>query len=112
MQHKIEIEILKILLKSSHGLEAFTIFKRLKISFSSFIKNMASLTNKGMIEEAKEEFYKITSIGISQLNLAKKNNSTYAWLVLPERFEPEKFDVNSFYIPNRRLLDKITFKIE
>lgn len=112
MPQNTEIEILKSLLKSSHGLEAFTIFKRLKIPFSSFITSITSLTKKGMIEEAKEEFYKITSTGISHLNFSKKNDNSNPWMDIPKQYELEKFDVDSFYIPNRRLLDKTTFKIE
>lgn len=42
----VEKSILQNLFKSTQGLEAFTIFRRLNLPFSIFAKNIASLEKK------------------------------------------------------------------
>ncbi|WP_335922284.1 hypothetical protein [Shewanella algae] len=103
---------LNILLKSSKGLDAFTFFKRLGLSFSDFIKIIESLTLKGTIEETKVDFFKLTPLGkeytLKQRALIKVKH----WRRVPEHFLGKKVPNDSFYIPSLKLLDKTTFNIE
>ncbi|MGI2209496.1 hypothetical protein [Shewanella baltica] len=103
---------LNILLKSSQGLDAFTFFKRLGLSFSDFTKIIESLAHKGIIEEVKNDFFRLTPFGkectFRQQSLMKNRH----WRSVPSRFLGKKLPVGSFYIPSLKLLDKAAFNNE
>lgn len=108
----IEKDILTHLFKSSKGLEAFTLFKKSKLSFSTFTKNLLSLEQKKLISEINEEFYNITQEGISLLSLTKPIGKEPSWKKIPDKYSCPAISVDSFYIPSLRLLDNNTFETE
>ncbi|OCH21579.1 hypothetical protein [Aliivibrio logei] len=104
-----EIAILSILMKSANGLDAFTLFRRAKISFTAFTPIIKNLTEKVLIIEEKSDFFKITEEGKSQILSQKKTRNEKPWRQVPERFLGKKLLVNELYIPSVSLLDKKTF---
>ena len=105
----IEIKILTILLKSSKGLDAFSLFRRLEASFSDFSKTIRSLCEKKLIKEDMDDFFIITEEGIKKLtqnNISKKEKP---WRNVPDKFLTKKTSTSEFYVPSIRLLDKKTF---
>ncbi|PVZ78180.1 hypothetical protein C9426_35055 [Serratia sp. S1B] len=110
----IERDIIHILFKSASGLDAFTIFRRLKIPFSNFSRALLSLNEKKLIIEIKEDFYKITTEGkylLTQSNL-RNTESKEAWNAVPTKYKSNHITPNSKYIPSIRLLDKSTFNFK
>lgn len=108
----IEKDILTHLFKSSKGLEAFTLFKKSKISFSIFTRNLLTLEQKKLISEINDEFYNITQDGISLLSLISPIGKEPSWKKIPEKYSNQAISVDSFYIPSLRLLDNDTFVTE
>ena len=102
----VEKSILQNLFKSTQGLEAFTIFRRLNLPFSIFAKNIASLEKKGYIIESREEFYKITESGISAIIHSTSISKQKPWLIIPDRYDSTAISPSSYYIPNINLMDK------
>ncbi|MCG8708495.1 hypothetical protein JHU04_001707 [Brenneria sp. 4F2] len=109
---EIERDILTFLFKSSAGLDAFTLFKRVKIPFSEFSKALFLLSDKNFVEESREEFYKITPAGRNMLSSVSSNKKNANWREIPERFREISLPVNSYYVPSIKLLDKDTFNVE
>ncbi|MFJ5981775.1 winged helix-turn-helix domain-containing protein [Enterobacter cancerogenus] len=107
---QIEKNILLILFKSNNGLEAFTIFRRLNLPFSTFMKNIFSLEKHEFIRETSEQFYKLTDKGHSIISISPSFTGDKKWKKLPDKYDSEKISVHSYYIPNIKLLDKNFFK--
>lgn len=68
---KNKLEALSMLMKSSRGLDAFSLFRRLNLSFTEFTKIVNSLSEVALIEEVKDDFFQITEKG--QEYLTKQN---------------------------------------
>ena len=109
---KSELEVLVTLMKSSSGLDAFSLFRRLKVSFSDFSKAVRNLTEHGFIREVKDDFYRLTKEGEKYINRQKTTSVDRHWRQVPEKFLASKLKKGSFYIPSVRLLDRKTFKIK
>ncbi|MBT2105559.1 winged helix-turn-helix domain-containing protein [Enterobacter mori] len=107
---QIEKNILLILFKSNNGLEAFTIFRRLNLPFSIFMKNISLLEKRNFIKETSEQFYKLTDKGQSIISISPSFTGDRNWEKIPEKYDSEKIPVHSYYIPNIKLLDKNFFK--
>ncbi|WP_028869677.1 hypothetical protein [Psychromonas arctica] len=110
--NKSELATLNVLMKSSKGLDTFTLFRRLNFSFSEYSKIIRILSGKGMINEHQEDFLKITLIGKKYITQQNKVISDKPWRKVPTHFLGEKLTKNSLYIPSIKLLDKKTFKID
>lgn len=107
---QIERNILLILLKSNNGLEAFTIFRRLNLPFSIFMKSISLLEKHEFIKETSEQFYKLTNKGHSIISITPSFTGDKKWKKLPDKYDSEKISVHSYYIPNINLLSKNFFK--
>jgi hypothetical protein len=81
-----EIKALSFLLKSSKGLDAFTFFRRLGISFSEFSKITRTLCDKNLIKEEIDDFFVITQDGITQVTKRNTYKKTRPWREVPKRF--------------------------
>ena len=106
----IEREILTHLFKSAKGLEAFTLYRKSKLSFSLFTKSLLSLVKRNFVIELKEEFYKISSTGIAYLNLTRPIGKEPQWRKIPDKYATQSIPSESFYVPSLKLLDPYTFK--
>ncbi|HCG6958887.1 hypothetical protein [Vibrio parahaemolyticus] len=107
----IEIKALKTLWKSSKGLDAFSFFRRLDLSFSDYSKTIRSLRDKSLIEEVTDDFFLITSEGIALLTYKSSLKKERPWRTVPDRFLSTKISTSDFYVPSLYLLDMKTFKI-
>lgn len=103
---------LAILLSSSQGLDAFTFFKRLGLSFSDFTKIIESLDHKGIIEEVKNDFFRLTPFGKECTFRQQSRMKDRHWRSIPTQFLGKQLPVGSFYIPSLKLLDKTAFNNE
>ncbi|AWS55611.1 TPA: hypothetical protein SMP24_002589 [Proteus mirabilis] len=108
----IEKDIMHILYKSAYGLDAYTIFRRLKIPFSNFSKALLSLNEKKLIKESREDFYTISTEGKLLIIKINSKNVDTAWNEIPKKYKSKNIPSNSKYIPSIHLLDKSTFKIK
>lgn len=102
--------ILLNIFKSSNGLNAYTLFKRSKISYPLFMNCIRKLQNKKLIEIDKEDHITITESAVCfilQRGFKKDNNAD--WKKAPEIFLKNKSDINTLYIPNISLLDSKEF---
>jgi predicted transcriptional regulator len=106
-----ESETLNILMKSSRGLDAFSLFRRTKVSFTEFSKTIRELTKYDFITEIKDDFYTITKDGQTYITKANRIAKDRPWRDVPKRFLGKKIKNNDFYIPSLKLLDKKTFNI-
>lgn len=104
-----ELKALTVIWKSSKGLDAFSFFRRLDISFSNFSKVTRSLSEKKLIIEEVDDFFVITSEGIKQVSHKVSDKKRRTWRDVPERFLTPKMAPSELYIPSISLLDKNTF---
>lgn len=104
-----ELKALTVLWKSSKGLDAFSFFRKLDISFSNFSKIIRSLSEKKLIKEDSDDFFIITSEGIKQVTHKIADKKRRSWRDIPERFLTSKIASSELYIPSTSLLDKSTF---
>ncbi len=109
---KAELETLIVLIKSSRGLDAFSLFRRLNVPFSDFTKIISNLSDADYIEEVKDDYVRISKAGRNYVNQQEVTASRKHWRDVPDRFLGLKLKDDSFYIPSIRLLDKTTFNIE
>jgi len=109
---KNKLEALSILMRSSRGLDAFSFFRRLNLSFADFTKIINSLSEAALIEEAKDDFFQITDNGREYLIKQNAVAADKHWRKVPERMLGVKLEEGSLYIPSIRLLDKNTFNID
>ena len=103
---------LATLVKSSRGLDAFSLFRRLNLSFSEFTKSTLHLSELDFITEPKEDFFQVTPSGKEYWAKQQTQRSKKTWREIPEQFLGTKVKTNSFYIPSITKLDKSTFKIK
>lgn len=108
----IEKDIMHILFKSTSGLDAFTIFRRLKVPFSNFSKALLSLNEKKLIRELREDFYSISIDGKMFIMQINSKNTETGWNEIPKKYKSQQIQNNSKYIPSIHLLDKFTFNIK
>ena len=108
-KNNIKQKILTSLFKSSNGLSAFTLFKRTGVSLPEFSKSIHDLTNKGLISEVNEDFFKLTELGTTQ-GIILETRKDKIWRKIPEQYSQSKISIDECYIPSIRLLDKKTFK--
>lgn len=104
-----ELKALTVIWKSSKGLDAFSFFRRLDISFSNFSKITRSLSEKKLIKEEHDDFFVITSEGIEQVSHNVSDKKRRTWRDIPERFLTPKMPPSELYIPSTSLLDKKYF---
>lgn len=106
----IEIKALKALSMSSKGLDAFSFFRRLDVSFTDYTKTIRSLCDKALIQESADDFFLITKEGIAYLAKKNSHQRERAWRTVPQRFLSKKISTTDFYVPSLCLLDDKTFK--
>ncbi|ELB2095175.1 hypothetical protein M2G59_02365 [Vibrio vulnificus] len=106
----IEVKALNALWKSSKGLDAFSFFRRLDLSFTDYSKTVRSLCDKALIKEAADDFFLITSEGIAYLTQKTSQQNERPWRTVPDRFLSMKISTSDFYVPSLCLLDEKTFK--
>lgn len=107
----IERLIIKILYKSHNKLDAYILFKRSKLNYKIFIKNLTILLEKKYIEE-NDEILKLTKIAISSIS----TNIVFGdiipkWKEIPQKYRISKISSDEIYIPSLSLIDKKTFNI-
>lgn len=106
---KIDRKLLVTLFKGNRELDAFTLFRRMKIPFFEFSSSLKSLEAAGLIQE-RDERISITSIGINTFI----SNDTLAhekpWRNVPERYQRTRLMDTEMYVPSLRLLDSRTFE--
>ncbi|MFW1375553.1 hypothetical protein ACEV7K_09735 [Vibrio parahaemolyticus] len=107
-----EAKALTVLWGSSKGLDAFSFFQRLKVSFSDFSKIIRTLTSKGFINEKKADFFVITPEGVNELTRKSSYKKNRPWRDVPKRFISNKISTSDHYVPSLCLLDKNTFNID
>lgn len=107
--NKTEREILVILCKGNKTLDSYTLFRRLRIGFAEFTHSINSLLKKSYIGE-EDNNIKLTTKGLELVSLGYKGSDTKQWRSIPTRFVKNSLSPNEFYVPNRKLLDKRTFK--
>ncbi len=109
---KIEFRLLSLVYKSSHYLNAFTVYRKLKLSFSEFINAFNKLLEKEFIESIDKKIH-ITAKG-NKFLLEKKNNYLILvekiWRKVPSEFTQNCIESNEFYVPRKTLLDSRQFK--
>ncbi len=105
---KIKTSIMRILFSASNNkLDSFSAFKRTRISFPEFTRNLNDLKNSGYIN--------IDGIVISITNTGREyvlmnrnffGEENKSWRDVPKSMLGSKLDINYKYVPSIRLLDK------
>jgi hypothetical protein len=106
-----ESRILAIIFKSGKSIDAFTVYRRLKLSFGEYDKSTRSLVDKGLVHE-KEQSLNITLEGKKFLLTQKNNyliNNIKEWRNIPNEYTQGSIQANELYIPKRSLLDSRHF---
>tara|TARA_R110002050_G_scaffold34959_1_gene88139 strand:+ start:4676 stop:5032 length:357 start_codon:yes stop_codon:yes gene_type:complete len=103
---------LSILANSSRGLDVFSLFRRLNLSFSEFTKALKNLTEQEFVIESKEDFFQATLSGRQFWSKQLVQRKEKPWREVPERFLGTKLKADSFYIPSISKLDINTFKVK
>ncbi|KOG94010.1 hypothetical protein ACK3Z9_07265 [Aeromonas caviae] len=99
-----EQAFLRILLMSNRSLESFTLFKRMKISFSEFSSTLRLLKTKSLVEEKENRIY-LSEDGIRVAFLEKTVKTERKWRDIPIKMQGKKHETNEPYIPNISKLD-------
>lgn len=109
----IEIKILKELYTSPRKqLEDFTLFKRIKVTFTKMYSSLKHLSEAGLIID-DDTVIKITETGKKEVvSIFKKSSygKNKSWREIPSEFTQPKLNKDSCYIPNISLLDNILRK--
>lgn len=104
----IEIKILKELYNSPRKqLEDFTLFKRIKVSFTKIYYSLNRLNEAGLIID-EDGVISITETGkkdVVSIFTRMLHGHDQAWREIPSKFTQPKLDKDSYYIPNISLLD-------
>ncbi|MBH2721947.1 hypothetical protein [Serratia ureilytica] len=107
--NKIKITILRTLFSaSSKTLDSFSVFKRTKVPFSDFTRNVNELKENGYINVDGI----LLNITHSGRKLILTTNSSYlgsqkkTWREVPKSMCGPKLDINYKYVPSIRLLSK------
>ncbi|WP_368656727.1 hypothetical protein [Pantoea agglomerans] len=106
-----ERSLLKYVYSSSgYEISSFSLFKKMKMDMSIFLKSLKDLEGKDLVYYDSTEV-KLTQKGINWVtaNTIGERNSVKKWEVVPDLFLIEKVDLTDMYIPNIRLLSKKTF---
>lgn len=107
-----EAKILAMLFKASDGLEAFTIYKRLRFTYGIYFSLITSLTTKELIAENNEKI----NITVKGKEILLSGRYGYLldpkkhWRDIPKEFLIPSIEKNSFYIPSLSRLDTRHFK--
>ncbi|WP_421292605.1 hypothetical protein [Aeromonas taiwanensis] len=105
-----EQTLLKTLLTSNKSLESFTLFKRMKISFSEFSSTLRSLKNKALIEERENRIY-LSENGTQIAFFEKTVQTEKKWRTIPAKMQGKTHNANEPYIPNISKLDIKAFPL-
>ncbi|KFX05993.1 hypothetical protein KP22_09045 [Pectobacterium betavasculorum] len=107
--NKIKITILKTLFSaSSRTLDSFSVFKRTKVPFSDFSRNVNELKETGYIN-VDGILLNITLSGrklILTISNDHLDNPQKTWREVPKSMRGPKLDINYKYVPSIRLLSK------
>lgn len=101
-------KFLGILFNGNRDLDAFTLFKRMKISFFEFSRALRTLQEAGYVAESGNRI-KITPLGIDLIAIKRTSATDNPWRKVPSEFSRAKLNNDEMYVPSVRLLDKITF---
>ncbi|CAI0926739.1 hypothetical protein RMS97_003402 [Serratia marcescens] len=107
-KNKVKIIIMKILFSASTSkLDSFSVFKRTRVSFTEFSRNLNSLKENGYVY-IDGIILSLTNTGRDYLllnneYLEEKNKD---WRKVPVTMLGPKLDLNYKYVPSIRLLDK------
>ena len=106
-----EIKALNTLWKSSKGLDAFSFFRRLNVSFTDYSRITRLLCDKALIKETTNDFFVITTEGITYISQKRIQQREQPWRTVPNKFLSAKISTSEFYVPSLYLLDKKTFNV-
>ena len=108
--NNIERAVLYQLYKSNRNLDAFTLFKRLKVGFSEFRKSLNTLSKFELLIEEGHRI-KLSASGAELISSYGKISSSeeLEWREVPARFKTELVSPNKPYVPSKKMLDKRTF---
>lgn len=95
---------LRTLLMSNKSLESFTLFKRMKISFSEFSLTLRLLKTKSLVEEKENRIY-LSEDGVRIAFSEKTVKTERKWRDIPLKMQGKKYETNEPYIPNISKLD-------
>lgn len=106
----IEKRILIALFKSTHGLDAFTLYRRTRTPFPDYSKNIRALEERKYIS-VTSNFIRITKEGRDIASFCKINyQEIKPWREVPESMRGIKISADSLYIPSKKRLDKLFTK--
>lgn len=105
---KVDRRLLIILFEGNRELDAFTLFRRIKVPFFEFSSSLKSLEAKGLIEE-NDERIAITSYGISTFLFNGSLSKDKPWRSVPIKYQTARLSDSEMYVPSFRLLDSRTF---
>lgn len=102
--------LLRLLLAGNKNLESFTLFRRMKVSFSEFSSTLRTLKSKDLINEQDNRIF-LSVQGMQLTFLDNTYNSSKKWREIPHSLLGKKIDINEPYIPNIKKLDIETFPL-
>ena len=102
--NRAEMSILKALFKSRPGLESFTLYRDLIISFPVFLSAINNLRTLKLISVEGQRI-KISKSGAELISSSYLDQELRPkWREVPEKYAGKKIEPNEFYIPNRALI--------
>lgn len=109
--NEIQKLIIQELMQANRRIDSFTLFKRLKINFSDFSKQISVLEKNELIS-IEELIITLTLKGLEVSVKQEFNDKRRRKKIeLQNNFTCHKIPVDEFYIPTLHLLDKKTFPL-
>lgn len=106
----IEKRILITLFKSTHGLDAFTLYRRTRTPFPDYSKSIRALEDRKYIS-VTSNFIRITKEGRDITSFFKIDyREIKSWREVPESMRGIKISADALYIPSKKRLDKLFTK--
>ena len=104
----IEKSVVLALFKSGKTIDAFTLFRRLKVSFSDFSRSINTLSENSFIED-NDGRISLTNKSLQEFSSFERDYREKSWRKVPEKYIRPSFALKEMYVPSIRLLDKRTF---
>lgn len=99
--------VLVLLFKSNTALTAFTVYRRLRLTYSQFNKSVSELSHMQLVEISDNRI----SISKHGKDILIQQKSSYiftgakTWRNIPDNFIGNKIEPNDFYVPALSKLD-------
>ena len=106
---KTQRKLLTLLCQGGRELDTFTLFRRLKIPLTEFMKIVSSLDELKYIRQ-EDDRIKLMAEGIDNIAFIGSQEAERPWRIVPERFKRTESLKTNMYVPSIRLLDRRTFK--